>query len=98
LCNNLQDIASLHTCQATRDTDDSNSRVVSATLSLPFRETSSSFGLFITPGQGDHVIAPHSIVSLGMRAAGVSCTGQFIGSENNALLLEAITEFYGSLS
>jgi hypothetical protein len=58
----------LHMCQATADADDSNSRVVLATFSLPLRETYSSLVLCITLGQGDHVIAPHSIVSLGMPA------------------------------
>jgi hypothetical protein len=33
---------------------------------LTLRETSSSFGICVTCGQGDHVIALHSIVSLGM--------------------------------
>ena len=52
-------------CQATRDADDPNSRVVSATFSLPLTETSSCLGLCITSGKRDHVIALHSIVNLG---------------------------------
>ena len=55
------------TCQPTGDADDWNSQGVSATFSLPLRETSSSLGMCVTRGQRDHVIAPHSIVSLGMR-------------------------------
>ena len=57
----------LHTCQAIGDADDPNSRVVLAMFSLPFRETSSSFGICVTRRQRDHVIAPHVILSLGMR-------------------------------
>ena len=86
-------------CQATGDADDPNSRVVSATFSLPLIETSSSLGLCITCGKRDHVIALHSIVSLGMCSElvgkAVSCAGQFIGSAYNAVLLEAITKGYG---
>jgi len=54
-------------CQATGDADDSNTRVVLATFPLSLREISSSLGLCITRGQHDHVIAPHSIVPVGMR-------------------------------
>ena len=57
----------LHTCQAAVDADDSNSRVIYVTFSLPLRETSSRLCLCITCRQCDHVIAPHSIVSLAMR-------------------------------
>ena len=57
----------LHKCQATGDADDSNSPVVLAMFSLPLRENSSRLGLCIKCCQRDHVIAPHSIVFLGMR-------------------------------
>ena len=59
-------IHQLHTCQATGDAEDPNSRVVLATFSLPLTETSSSLGLCITCGKRDHVFALHSIVSVGM--------------------------------
>ena len=72
ICNNQRHHGSckiqhqLRMCQATGDADDPNSQVVSATFSLPLTETSSSLGLCITCGKHDHVIALHSIVSLGM--------------------------------